>query len=171
MTTELILTRPARPFIGEKMDLKTWDDVKPFFDNLLHRPLPDADTLRQWLHDRSELDSYLSENFAWRYIRMTCDTADPGLVERFNYFVEEIQPHLLTYGNDLDKRTLESPFINELAREQKYAVMVRSMKTAIDIFRDENIPIQTELQTREHAPELFTCTKNLWNDCTLLARK
>ena len=149
MTAELTLTRPARPFIGEKMDLKTWDDVKPFFDNLLHRPLPDADVLRQWLHDRSELDSYLSENFAWRYIRMTCDTADPGLVERFNYFVEEIQPHLLTYGNDLDKRTLESPFINELAREQKYALMVRSMKTAIDIFRDENIPLQTELQTRE----------------------
>ncbi len=149
MTTELTLTRPARPFIGEEMDLKTWADVNPFFDDLLHRPLPDTDSLRQWLHDRSELESYLSENFAWRYIRMTCDTADAGLVKRFNFFVEEIQPHLLSYGNELDKRTVESPFINELAREPKYAVMVRGMKMAIDIFRDENIPLQTELQTRE----------------------
>lgn len=149
MTTELTLTRPARPFIGEEMDLKTWADVQPFFDDLLHRPLPDADALRQWLQNRSELDSYLSENFAWRYIRMSCDTADAGLVERFNFFVEEIQPHLLSYGNELDKRTVESPFMDELAQEPKYAVMVRGMKMAIDIFRDENIPLQTELQTRE----------------------
>lgn len=149
MTTELKINRPARPFIGEEMDLKTWADVKPFFDDLLHRPLPNADALRQWLHDRSELESYLSENFAWRYIRMTCDTADPGLVERFNFFVEEIQPHLLTYGNDLDKRTVESPFIDELAREPKFAVMMRGMQKAIEIFREENIPLQTELQTRE----------------------
>jgi len=149
MTTELILTRPARPFIGEEMDLKTWDDVNPFFDDLLHRPLPDSEALRQWLHDRSELESYLSENFAWRYIRMTCDTADPGLVERFNFFVEEIQPHLSTYGNELDLRTVNSPFIDELTTDPKYAVMVRGMKKAIEIFREENIPLQTELQTRE----------------------
>ncbi|NNF00480.1 MAG: hypothetical protein HKN25_15790 [Pyrinomonadaceae bacterium] len=33
--------------------------------------------------------------------------------------------------------------------------------------------VTIELQTREHSPELFTCSKNLWNDCTesLLARK
>lgn len=154
MTAELILSRPARPFIGEDMDLKTWDDVKPLFDDLLHRPLPDAHALRQWLQDRSELESYLSENFAWRYIRMTCDTADPGLTERFNYFVEEIQPHLLTYGNELDIRTVQSPFIDELAdpsdrSEPNYAIMLRSMLKAIEIFREENVPLQTELQTRE----------------------
>lgn len=149
MPTELILSRPARPFIGEDMDLKTWDDVKPFFDDLLHRPLPDTEALRQWLRDRSELESYLSENFAWRYIRMTCDTADPGLVERFNFFVEEIQPHLSTYGNELDQRTVNSPFIDELTTDPKYAVMVRGMKKGIEIFREENIPLQTELQTRE----------------------
>jgi oligoendopeptidase F len=150
MIAELILSRPARPFIGEDMDLKTWDDVKPLFDDLLHRPLPDADALRQWLQDRSELESYLSENFAWRYIRMTCDTADPGLTERFNYFVEEIQPHLLTYGNELDIRTVQSPFIDELAdTEPRYAIMLRSMLKAIELFREENVPLQTELQTRE----------------------
>lgn len=27
--------------------------------------------------------------------------------------------------------------------------------------------VTIEQQTRENAPELFTCTKNLWNDCTL----
>lgn len=149
MTTELTITRPARPFMGEDMDLKSWEDVKPLFDDLLNRPLPDADALRQWLRDRSELESYLSENFAWRYIRMTCDTADAGLVERFNYFVEEIQPHLSTYGNELDKRTVESPFVDQLITEPQYAVMIRGMQKAIEIFRDENVPLQTELQTRE----------------------
>jgi len=30
--------------------------------------------------------------------------------------------------------------------------------------------VAVELDTREHAPELFTCKSNLWNDCTQIAK-
>jgi oligoendopeptidase F len=72
-----IPTRSKRPFIGEEFDLKKWEDLEPFFENLKNREINSAEDLKQWFSDRSEIESYLSENFAWRYIRQTCDTANP----------------------------------------------------------------------------------------------
>ncbi len=150
MTNELqIPTRPLRRFIGEELDLTSWTDVKPFYDDLLKRTINSSDDLHQWFLDRSELESYLSENFAWRYIRMTGNTADESLVGRLNFFIAEIQPPMTTYGNLLDQKAIESPYLAELADQPGYAVLVRSMKKAIEIFRDENVPLQTELQTEE----------------------
>ncbi|GAB3750159.1 M3 family oligoendopeptidase [Spirosoma pomorum] len=143
-----VLTRPDRRFIGEDVQLAGWDDVKPFFDELLQRPIQNSDDLQQWLLDRSELESYLSEEFAWRYIRMTCDTANEELVNRLNFFIETIQPPMTSYGNDLDLKAVNSPFLSQLT-DEGYEVMVRGMKQAIEIFRAENIPLQTEAQTEE----------------------
>jgi oligoendopeptidase F len=146
--TITIPARPARPFIGEFIMLQSWDDVKPFYNELLDRPINTAGELKQWLMDRSELESYLSEDFAWRYIRMTCDTANEELVNNLNFFIAEIQPPMIAYGNDLDLKAVNSPYISDLTGEG-YEVMVRGMKKAIEIFREENIPLQTELQTQE----------------------
>ncbi len=146
--TVTIPTRPARLFIGESIMLQSWDDVKPFYDELLDRPIHTAYELKQWLMDRSELESYLSEDFAWRYIRMTCDTANEELVNNLNFFIAEIQPPMTAYGNDLDLKAVNNTYISELT-DDGYEVMVRGMKKAIEIFREENIPLQTDLQTEE----------------------
>ncbi|MDB5240337.1 MAG: oligoendopeptidase, partial [Spirosoma sp.] len=142
------LTRSPRHFIAETIELESWDTVKPYYDDLLNRPIAGADDLRQWLMDRSELESYLSENFAWRYIRMTCDTANEALVNELNFFIEQIQPAMTSYGNELDLKAVDSPYLSQLT-DEGYEVMVRGMKKAIDIFRLENIPLQTEIQTEE----------------------
>ena len=148
MQAELTLARPPRHFLPDTYELHSWADVQPFYDDLLSRPIPDADALRQWFSDRSELESYLSENFAWRYIRMTCDTANAKLVDRLNFFIETIQPMMSTLGNELDNKALNSPWLNHMtsAAEQ---VMVRGMQQASAIFREENVPLQTEMQTEE----------------------
>jgi oligoendopeptidase F len=151
--TLVVPKRPIRRFIGEERftdtaDLQSWDDVKPLYEELLNRPVNNVDEFKQWLTDRSELESYLSENFAWRYIRMTCDTANEDLVNRLNFFIAEIQPPMTALGNELDIKTINSPYISQLT-EEGYSVMIRGMKKAIDIFREENIPLQTEMQTEE----------------------
>jgi len=141
-------TRPARRFIGETLNLESWNDVKPLYDELLHRPITNADDLRHWLLDRSELESFLSENFAWRYINMTRDTANKTLVNDLNFFIADIQPQMTEYGNDLDLKAVNSPHLSELT-DDGFAVMVRGMKKSIEIFREANIPLQTEIQTEE----------------------
>lgn len=148
MQPELTLSRPPRHFLPDSYKLTNWADVQPFYDELLSRPIDSVDDLRRWLRDRSELESYLSENFAWRYIRMTCDTANETLVARLNFFIEAIQPQMSTLGNELDQKALASPFLDQLDDEAS-RVMVRGMKQANAIFRGENVALQTEMQTEE----------------------
>lgn len=143
-----IPSRSRRPFIGEEFDLKKWDDVQPFFENLKNREIKSVEDLRQWFSDRSEIESYLSENFAWRYIRQTCDTANTGLINALQFFITEIQPKLAEYGNALDKKVVDNPFLTALT-EPGFAITLRGMKKAIEIFREENIPVITEMQTEE----------------------
>ena len=69
-------TRKPRTFIGEAFELNSWDDVQPLYEDLVSRFVGNAKELKQWFLDRSELESFLSENMAWRYIKMTCDTGN-----------------------------------------------------------------------------------------------
>ena len=148
MQAELTLTRPPRRFLPDAYELSSWNEVQPFYDKLAGCSITDADDLRQWFRDRSELESYLSENFAWRYIRMTCDTANPVLIERLNFFIETIQPKMSTLGNELDQKALTSPYLSEMSSVAE-GVMVRGMQQANAIFREENVPLQTQMQTDE----------------------
>lgn len=148
MSALTIPQRPARKFLGEEFSLTTWEQLQPFYENLKNRSVHSVEELRQWFLDKSELESYLSENFAWRYIRMTCDTASEQYQQEFNDFVENFQPYLSAYGNELDKKVVESPYLGEL-KDTGFDVALRSMKKAIEIFREENIPLQTQIQTEQ----------------------
>ena len=149
MSLEIALPqRRERSFLGEDFELTSWEDLKPFYEKLLSRALTNASELRQLFLDRSELESYLSENFAWRYIRQTCDTANEELIKSLQFFISEIQPQLSVYGNQLDKKIAESPYLPELT-DQGYAITIRGMKKAIEIFREENIALITQIQTEE----------------------
>lgn len=145
MTQAISTTPPARKFLGEEFELSTWESVKPFYENLVYRTIENAQDLRKLFADRSELESYLSENFAWRYIKMTCDTSDKEIKAHFDQFVSEIQPQLAEYDDILNKKTLESPYLSELT-DNGFDITIRGMKRATEIFQNENIPLFTELQ-------------------------
>nr|MCU0326380.1 M3 family oligoendopeptidase [Spirosomataceae bacterium] len=148
MTAIEIPQRKPRVFIGEEFTFSSWDDIKPLLENLKSRTIASAEELKQWFLDRSELESYLSENFAWRYIRQSCDTANEEHRNAFQFFVEQIQPNLATYSDVLNKKALESPYLAEL-KESGFEITVRGMKKAVEIFREENIPVETEIETKK----------------------
>ncbi|HRG78519.1 MAG TPA: M3 family oligoendopeptidase, partial [Cyclobacteriaceae bacterium] len=71
MSVEEKITRPKRQFLPEEFTISDWVSLKPYFDNLLSRELQNLESLRKWLSDRSELESAISEDLGWRYIKMT----------------------------------------------------------------------------------------------------
>jgi oligoendopeptidase F len=156
--------RKPRVFIGEEFTFNSWDEIKPLFENLKNRNITNVEELGQWFIDRSELESYLSENFACRYIRQSCDTANENHRSEFQFFVEKIQPFLASYSDVLNKKALSSPFIDKLIENVNsdnnvpplgvrglsgFKITIRGMKKAVEIFRDENIPIETEIETKK----------------------
>lgn len=150
-----ILKRRERKFLGEDFKLETWNDVKPLYESLKNRELETKEDLEKWFFDRSELESYLSENMAWRYINMTCDTSKEENQKAYQFFVEEIQPNAAIYSDELNKKALASfdrfPLIGS-----GYSIMIRNMKKSVEIFREENIDIETKIQIKQTEYQALT---------------
>jgi oligoendopeptidase F len=143
----MIIQTKKRNFLPENLNID-WDSLAPLFEKLLSRELNSVTELEQWLKDRSELEAALEEDFAWRYIKMTCDTTNEDLVKSFQYFATEIEPKISPLNNDLNQKFVSCAFADDLDR-QKYFIYTRGIKKALELFRDENIPIQTQIQLEQ----------------------
>jgi oligoendopeptidase F len=122
---------------------------------LKNREINSVEDLERWLKDRSELEAALEEDFAWRYIRMTCDTTNEELLQSFQYFATEIEPKIAPISNELNKKLIDSPFVEKLEKD-KYFVLIRSVKKALQLFREENIPLLTEIQVKQQTYQSIT---------------
>jgi len=100
-----------------------------------------------WLKEISDLESSVSEDLAWRYIRMTCDTSNKEHEAAYLDFVQNIQPELAPLEDKLNRKVVESPFAKEAEQDEAVRIYFRSLRGAIELYREENIPIQAELQT------------------------
>jgi oligoendopeptidase F len=141
-----IPVKPIRHFLPQDLTIETWATLEPFFKDLKERAINSVPELEKWLKDRSELEAVVSEDLAWRYIKMTCDTANKELTDSFQFFVSEIEPHVAPYSNDLNKKLIDSPFTDQLNKPD-YLVYLRGVKKALEIYREENIPLNTILST------------------------
>lgn len=134
-----------RSFLPENLSFDSWENLKPYFEELKSRTISSVIELEQWMKDRSELDAVLEEEMGWRYIRMNIDTRDEEKQKAFEFFVQEISPKVAPYQNDFNEKLIESPFMEQLDKE-KYKVMLRGIKKQIEIYRDKNIPLFTQLE-------------------------
>lgn len=133
-----------RSFLPEDFTVTTWDALQPYFDTLINTNINNKTELENWLHNVSELEAVISEDACWRQINMTCDTNNKAYEEAFTYFCMEIEPKMKPYFFELNKKLLASPFVNELDEAQYYPYL-RSVRNAVDLYREENVAIQAEM--------------------------
>lgn len=139
---------PAPPslFIPPGLPLESADSLLPWLKILQDaRPASGAEVL-DWLKKRSEFNAWLEEDLAWRYIRMTCDTADAEASARYSFFISEIEPRVQVWQNELDKQFLSMPGVRELDFPGA-AILLRHTEKDLSIFREENVPLFTQIQT------------------------
>jgi len=137
-----------RKFLPENFEVKDWESLKPYFDDLLNREIESASQLENWLKNLSELEAVITEDVCWRQIKMTCDTTNKEYENAFNYFYTEIQPKIQPYSDQLNRKLVNSEFVDTLDTK-KYFTYLRSVKTSIELFREENIPIYSELSVQQ----------------------
>ena len=151
---DLKISKKQRAYIPAELTIK-WDSLQPIFNELLERPINSVAELEKWLLNRSEIEAALEEDFAWRYIRMTCDTTDEKFLSDFQYFATEIEPKIAPLNNQLNKKFIESPFSSELDKN-KYFVYTRGIRKALELFREENIPLLTQIQVEQQQYQAIT---------------
>ena len=132
-----------RQFLPQEFTVTEWSILEPYFKNLADRSISSLQELKHWLKDQSELEAAIDEEAAWRYIRMTCDTENKDVEESYNYFHQHILPQIQPYTDLLNKKLIATPYSNEL--DETYAVYLRNARKDIELFREQNIPLQAEL--------------------------
>ena len=108
------ITRNKRSYLADNLVVHTWQDIATYYDELSSRTIENKDELLKWMHDRSETDAVLDEEYRWRYIRQTCDTENEIDKKAYEDFIQMIMPNWMTFANQLNKKLAENPYINEL---------------------------------------------------------
>ena len=138
------IEKTPRHFVPANFVLTHWQSLEPFFKELLDRNIDTPQALEEWMKDQSELEAVVSEDACWRQIKMTCDTENKELEEAFNFYCLQIQPNIEPYTDALNKKLTDHPLAASLDTK-KYFTYLRNIRKGMELFREENIPLQAEL--------------------------
>jgi len=136
--------RPRR-FVPASVDLGDWTQLAPLFDQLQAQiqACSTAAELEQWLLDWSELTAALDQEGTQRYIAMTCHTDDAEAERAYLHFIEQIEPQTKPRQFELARCYLQHPLRTALPRD-RYLVFDRERQVQVELFRPENVPLETE---------------------------
>ena len=133
-----------RPYAPANLDATDFTALEPHYRELLARAVDGADALEQLILDRSDLDALVAECTANLYIATTRNTQDKAAEGAYLAFVRDVDPRLKPLASALDRKIATSPHADALPRA-RYEVLLRALRVDIELFREENIPLETEL--------------------------
>src|SRR5271165_4183795 len=133
-----------RQFVPAELDPSNFAQTQTLYHRLLDRRIDTMDQLNRWLLDFSELASVVDEYGSRRYIDKSCHTDDEAIKKRFMQFVEEVEPRIKPLAFALQRKYFESPARRKLGRGPS-EMLDRRWQADVEIFRDENVPIETEI--------------------------
>ncbi len=142
---EKLPAHAPRRFVPAQIDLGEWAQIAPLFDQLDARA-PQCRTVadfERWILDQGELAAALDQENSQRHIAMTCHTESPEAEQAFLHFVEKIEPELKPRQFNLAKLYLAHPLRAQLD-QRRYEVFDRDTALRVELFREENIPLETE---------------------------
>jgi oligoendopeptidase F len=142
---ETLPAHQPRRFVPEQIDLGDWKQIAPLFDQLEARvpPCASVSEIENWLLEWSELSAALDEESSRRYIAMTCHTDSPEAEKAYLHFVENIEPQLKPRQYKLAQMIVGHLLTDQLPR-QRYEVFLRDIRLLVELFRPENVPLETE---------------------------
>lgn len=135
----------TRRFLPAMVDLGSWASLAPHFGRLEAAGHASAtvEELERWLVDLGEVTSAIDEERARRYIAMTCNTEDAEAERAYLHFVEEVEPPMKPRLFALARLYAAHPLRGRLDA-RRYKVLDRAKALEVELFREENVPLETE---------------------------
>ena len=118
-----------------------WDQIEPHTDALLQRVLS-TDTISNWLKDWTQLTCLITECFLRLQIRTTTHTNDKDATSLFLDYSENIMPNARSFEQKMINKLLDSGL-----EPENYSIPIRKMRSDSSIFREKNLPLQTETES------------------------
>ncbi|MBL8961671.1 MAG: M3 family oligoendopeptidase [Gemmatimonadetes bacterium] len=127
----------------------TWEDLAPLYDALAAAPITGDGTA--WLTAWSQLQSMVEEAGSLAMIEYTCDTTDPAREAANLRWSSEIFPQVVEQHVRLARRLVDSGL-----EPPGMSMVLREFRSDIAIFREENVPLFTELEEHVAAYQKVT---------------
>ncbi len=117
----------------------TWETFEPIYQDLQKCAL-NTENVSEWLHEWSRLSDGVEEMFARLQVAVASNTTDEEADQRYNAFLDEIFPKAKAADQVLKEKLLESGF-----EPEGHKLALRNMRAEADLFREENLPLETEV--------------------------
>lgn len=137
----------VRNFVQSNLIINSWSDIEPYFTKLLELPLNTEEQLNYWLYSKSEVETIVYQELAWRYIRTNCNTESEESTQAYITFIQDIEPQISVQLNALSKKLLESKMFPVYERNHNLQTMI--LKNEVDLFREENVSLFAEIHQEE----------------------
>ena len=131
-----------RKFVPDDACLTEKDQLVALYQKLLAREISSAVDLEGWLMDISELGAAVDQESSVLYIRMTCQTDDEERAKAYRDFIENVVPAVMPLGDKINRKYLDLRSKFELD-EERYHVYDRDTRADVELFHQENVPLQT----------------------------
>lgn len=127
----------------DTIDPQDWNTAAPHFAALTAEALT-ADTAGDWLTRWSELEKVLGEAGAAAGRAKSEDTTNADAEAKYLNFVQKIMPQWSVAAQALKTKLLDVPDFTPPPDQEQF---LRRLRNDADLFREDNVPLQAQLQT------------------------
>jgi oligoendopeptidase F len=121
------------------------ETIDPVFERLLAMPVDTEEDLQAFLDAWNETTCWIRDHVTKSQVASVCHTDDEDARDYYMKLVSTVVPALSTYDDELGRKLLESPHVETL-EETDYAPFLRQVRVAVELFRDENVPLQQKTE-------------------------
>lgn len=159
----IIPERLPQYFIHNDFDPSRYDDFVPYFETLQTATFSNVEEFIEWIDKLQEFQRVASSEMAWSYINKSRDTSNQEYRKRYELFVNDIIPKLSPQWMALNKKLLESEFIDDLKGTyyERYCTLV---KNSFDLFTEKNIPLQVQVSKKTDEFSRIVASRNIVYD-------
>lgn len=140
--TKLIEVK-ERAYLPQNFNVENWEQIEKIYIELSNRDISTFDKFENWIKNWDEFEAVLSEDFRWKYIKTSTNTADQDAQMAVSKYYTEIDPKTKPWNHKLQLKFNESPFKNSL--DDSYINFTRAIEADLEIFTEKNIEVQKEL--------------------------
>jgi oligoendopeptidase F len=128
-------TLPDDPLIALSW---TWEDYKPFYDELLAYEL-DASNVEEWLRKWNRIADLAQEAISRLHVNANRDTSNKEAEQAMLTWFGTIYPALMAVDQPLRQKLLDSGL-----EPEGFAIPLRNMRAEAALFREANLPLLSE---------------------------
>lgn len=93
-----------RTYLPTRFKVTVWSKLKPYYNDLLKRPIKSTIDLKRWIADKAELDAAIAEELLTRETVLKGEPDDKRSKEIIDYIQSEICPRIDKIETEIAKR-------------------------------------------------------------------